>query len=318
MTNGEYIHEIHAARGRIAPHIRRTALERNRTLSELAGTNVYLKLELFQPTGSFKVRGAFNKLLGSDLAGVPGVIAVSGGNHAQAVAYAATKLGVRSVILMPRSTPSNYLDATRGYGAEIDLTENIGEAFARLSEYTSKGWTLVHPFDDPVVIAGQGTTGLEIMEQAPQTTDIFASIGGGGLVSGIAMAAKSARADVRVWGVETEGADAMARALAAGEVYQMPAITSIARTLGAPAVTPRTLDLARRLLEQVFVVPDDTAIAGMKILMERAKLVVEPATGCVVGALLREKARFGPADHVVVVVCGGNVGLRELAGWLAR
>jgi threonine dehydratase len=233
---------IAEARERIAPYVKRTPLERSETLSDRLGTNVYVKYELFQKTGSFKPRGAFNKILSlKDEQRRNGVVAVSGGNHAQGVAYAARTLGVDAVICMPENTPPSYLNATRGYGATTDLKANIAEAFAALSEYEQRGRTLVHPFDDPLVIAGQGTIGAEILEDCPQVTDVFASIGGGGMAGGVAIAVKSEKPETRFWGVETVGADAMSQALAAGKPVTLPAITSIAKTLGAPAVCDRTL-----------------------------------------------------------------------------
>src|SRR5574338_502159 len=231
------LNDIETARERISPYVKRTPLERSETLSERLGTNVYVKYELFQKTGSFKPRGAFNKMLSlTEEQRAKGVVAVSGGNHAQGVAYAATALGVDSLILMPENTPQNYLDAARGYGATIELLPNIAAAFAEVERHVAAGRTYVHPFDDPLVIAGQGTVGLEILEDCPQVTDVFASIGGGGLAGGVAIAIKATSPEARAWGVETAGADAMAQAVAAGGVVNLPAITSVAKTLGAPAV----------------------------------------------------------------------------------
>ncbi|MDQ3799950.1 MAG: pyridoxal-phosphate dependent enzyme, partial [Acidobacteriota bacterium] len=173
---------IEQARERIKPFVKRTTLEYSRTLSEKLETNVWVKLELFQKTGAFKVRGAFNKLLSlSDEEKARGVVAVSGGNHAQAVAYASSVLGVDAVILMPSSTPRNYVEATLGYGAKVDLQPTIAAAFAEIKRFESEGRIFVHPFDDPLVMAGQGTVGLEILEDLPGVTDVFVSIGGGGL-----------------------------------------------------------------------------------------------------------------------------------------
>src|SRR6202162_5672803 len=248
---------IQNARQRIPPRVPRTPLTASAALSERLKTNVDVKLELFQKTGSFKVRGAFNKALGltAEERG-QGLVAVSGGNHAQAVAYAARTLGLKSVILMPETTPANYVDATRGYGAEIHFAANVGAAFAEVAEYERQGWAYIHPFDDPIVIAGQGTIGLEILDDVPQVTDIIVSIGGGGLIGGIAMAIKALKPSVRMWGVETEGADCMSKSLAAGKIVTLDAITSIARTLGAPAPSDRTLAMAKELLESVTVVSD--------------------------------------------------------------
>jgi threonine dehydratase len=178
---------IRSARERIEPYIKRTSLEFSASLSVTLGTNVYVKYELFQKTGSFKPRGSFNKLLSmSEAERVKGVVAVSGGNHAQAVAYAASTLGVDAVIAMPANTPKNYLDATRSFGATVDLQPNIGAAFEIVKEYEAAGRVFIHPFDDALVIAGQGTIGLEIMEDVPAATDIIASIGGGGMAAGVA------------------------------------------------------------------------------------------------------------------------------------
>ena len=217
MTEVVTLAHIQNARQRIAPCVRRTPLTASAALSERLKTNVYVKLELFQKTGSFKVRGAFNKALGlTPEERGQGIVAVSGGNHAQAVAYAARTLALKSVVLMPETTPANYVDATRGYGAEIKFAANVGAAFAEVAEYERQGWAYIHPFDDPVVIAGQGTIGLEILDDVPQVTDIVVSVGGGGLIGGIATAVRSLKPTVRVWGVETEGADCMSKSLAAG------------------------------------------------------------------------------------------------------
>ena len=303
--------DIQAARERIRSYVHRTPLVTSRTLSRHLGSHVHLKLEIFQRTGSFKPRGAFNKLLSLD--GRPGgVVAVSGGNHAQAVAHAASTLGRRAVILMPSSTPSNYVEATRGYGAEVALTADVHEAFARVADFERQGYASVHPFDDPLVVAGQGTMGLEILEDAPPVTDVIASIGGGGMIAGVAIAIKALRPEVRIWGVETEGADAMAQALAEGRIVELPAITSIARTLGAPAVSEFTLDSARRYLESVTVVPDAEAVDAMKFLLERAKILTEPAAACTLAAARRLRHRFTPDSHVVLLLCGGNVAVADL------
>ena len=306
--------DIQNARQRIAPCVRRTPLTASAVLSERLKTNVYVKLELFQKTGSFKVRGAFNKALGlkAEERG-QGIVAVSGGNHAQAVAYAARTLGLKSIILMPESTPANYVDATRGYGAEIHFAANVGAAFAEVAEYERQGWAYIHPFDDPVVIAGQGTIGLEILEDVPQVTDIIVSVGGGGLIGGIATAVRSLKPSVRIWGVETEGADCMSKSLAAGHVVTLEAITSIARTLGAPAPSELTLAMAQSLLENVTVVSDAEALVALRFLLERLKVLTEPAASCTLAAAERLKDQFSKERHVVLVLCGGNMPFEDLA-----
>ena len=311
------ISEIRLAQKRIEPYVKRTPLERSQTLSRILGTNVFVKYELFQHTGSFKPRGAFNKLLSlTPEERSRGVVAVSGGNHAQAVAYVATALGVDSVICMPENTPSNYTDATRGYGAHIDLQPNIAAAFDKAAKLEADGRILVHPFDDPLVIAGQATVGLEIMEDVPEATDIITSIGGGGMAAGAAIAAKEINPDVRVWGVETVGADAMSQAIAAGEPVTLPAITSIAKTLGAPYVTQLTLDLVRQYLESVTVVPDSEAVEAMVLIAERLKVLTEPAASCTLAAAKRLRDNFTPDSNLVLVFCGGNQSIADLCGFL--
>jgi threonine dehydratase len=308
---------IQQARDRIKGRLHRTPLVASTCLGQILGTRVSLKLECLQKTGSFKPRGAFNKLLSlTDEERRRGVVAVSGGNHAQGVAYAAQQLGVHAVICMPRSTPANYLDATRGYGAEIELTDNIHAAFAKADELQANGLTLVHPFNDPLVAAGQGTIGLEILEDAPDATHVFISIGGGGLLAGVATTLKSLRPELQIIGVETHGADAMAQALAAGRPVELPAITSIARTLGAPKVSDFTLEHARRLAREVVVVSDREAVEALVYLAERAKIVTEPAAACCLAAAQRLRQEFRQTDHVVLLLCGGNVALTDICGWL--
>jgi threonine dehydratase len=304
---------IEQARERIAPYVKRTRLERSETLSRYLGTNVFVKLELFQKTGSFKVRGAFNKLLSlSESEKQNGAVAVSGGNHAQAVAYAASVLGVDAVILMPETTPLNYVEATREYGATIELLPTIAAAFAEIKRYQTEGRVFIHPFDDPLVMAGQGTVGLEILEDLPEITDVFVSIGGGGLAGGVSTAFKAVKPKTRIWGVETEGADAMSQALSAGEPVELPAITSIAKTLGAPAVSVETLKLAQQHLERVTVVSDAEAVIALRFILERLKVLTEPAASCTLAAAARLKNQFDQNSNVVLILCGGNQSLDDL------
>jgi threonine dehydratase len=313
------INAINEAAERIRPFVRRTPLERSRALSERLATNVFVKYELFQKTGSFKARGAFNKLLSlTNEERGRGVVAVSGGNHAQAVAYTSSVLAVDAVIAMPENTPRNYLDATHAYGATIELQPTIADAFRRMEELAAEGRAVMHPFDDPVIIAGQGTVGLEIMEDVPDVTDVIVSIGGGGLAGGVATFVKATNPNIRVWGVETEGADAMARALVVGEPVTMPAITSIAKTLGAPFVTERTLHLAQQFFEGVTVVPDAEAVEALKFIAERLKVITEPAASCTLAAAERLRGNFGPDSNVVLIFCGGNVSLQDVCGYLTR
>lgn len=304
---------IRQAQQRIKGFIKRTLLEHSDTLSKYLGTNVFVKLELFQKTGSFKVRGAFNKLLSlSEEERKRGVVAISGGNHAQAVAYASKVLNVDAVVLMPRSTPNNYIEATKNYGATIDLQPTISEAFKKIKDYELQGRIFIHPFDDPLVMAGQGTLGLEIMEDLPNATDVIISIGGGGFEGGVSTAIKSIKPEVKIWGVETIGADAMSQAMKAGHPVELSAITSIAKTLGAPSVSAQTLAIAQKNLEKVIVVPDEEAVYELKFILERLKILTEPAASCTLAAAKRLRDQFNKNSNLVLIFCGGNLSVEDL------
>lgn len=308
------LEDISRARDLVGRYIHRTPLVRSQTLSERLGTNAYLKLELFQKTGSFKPRGAFNQLLGLPDSSA-GVVGFSGGNFGQGLAFAGRTLGIDTTVVMPASTPTNYVDATRGYGAKIELVPDIAAATDRVAELVAGGKAAAHPFDNPDMMAGNGTIGLEIVEDVPEVTDVIVSIGGGGLITGVATAVSSLLQGVRLWGVETEGADAMTLALASGKPVSMTP-TSIAKTLAAPYVSEDTLEAVQRLVEEVIVVPDAEAYRSMVLLLERAKILTEPAAGCTLAAADRLEDRLG--DHVVIVLCGGNVSVADLIGFEDR
>jgi threonine dehydratase len=307
---------ITEAAERIRPYVKRTPLEYSESLSRELGTNIFVKYEMFQKTGAFKARGAFNKMLSmAEATRSQGVVAVSGGNHAQAVAYASRELGVDAVIVMPQSTPNVYVEATRGYGATVDLQPSIREAFERVGHYQAEGREFIHPFDDPLIIAGQGTVGLEIMADVPDATDVILSIGGGGLAAGVSAAVKAIRPETRVWGVETIGADAMTRALAAGHPVEMDAITSIAKTLGAPSVSQATLDAVRENMESVTEVTDDEVVRDLFFIAERLKVLTEPAAACTLTAARKLRQNFSADSKVVLILCGGNVGIDDIIAY---
>lgn len=308
--------EVRAAVPLVAPLVRRTPLTTSRTLSERLGTRVSLKLEVFQKTGSFKPRGAFNELLHlSPEQRRRGVVGVSGGNFAQGLAYAGREVGAAVLILMPEGTPPHYVAATRGYGAEVEMAPSIAEAFSRAEAYREGGRAVLHPFDDPHMMAGNGTLGLEVVEDAPDLTDVFVSIGGGGLMAGVAAALQGLRPRARVWGVETLGCHAMRLALDAGHPVVMQP-SSIAKTLAAPWVSEGTLAAAQAWLEDVVVVSDAAAVAALVLLLERAKILAEPAASCTLAAAESVRGRLG--EHVVLVLCGGNASLADVAAWRER
>jgi threonine dehydratase len=293
----------------VAGRVRRTPTLSCRTL----GPEAFLKAELLQRTGSFKPRGVLTKLasLTAEERG-RGVIAISAGNHAQAVAWAAAEEGLDALVVMWRGASETKLAATRGYGAAVDLEAGgPGEAFRRLDVLLEEtGRTLVHPFDDPLTIAGQGTVGLEILEDVPGVDTIVVPIGGGGLISGVAVAAAG---KARVIGVEPELSTAMHSALAAGAGVEVTP-TSIADGLNAPHAGEKALAIVQELVEEVVLVTEDEIEEAFRFLYERAKLACEPAGAAAVAAVLAGKAGAG---RTVCVVSGGNVAARTAAGILA-
>ncbi|MEV6836659.1 threonine/serine dehydratase [Streptomyces sp. NPDC051133] len=309
------ITDIEAAAERIAGHVVRTPTVPSPGLSTLLGVPVTAKLELLQRTGSFKARGATAKLLSLSAAErAAGVVAVSGGNHGIALAVMAAALDVKATVVMPRTAPARSRALAEEAGASVRLTDGMDSAFQLVTRLRDEGLTLVHPFDDPVVIAGQGTVGLELAEDAGDVTDVFVSIGGGGLIAGIATALRALRPGVRVWGVETAGAEAMSGALKAGGPVPVP-LSSLVTTLSAPSVSRLTYEHAAALVEEVLVVPDRDAVQGCLELAEHAKVWAEPAAGCLLPAARRVLARVGDGARLGLVVCGGNTTPRELTGW---
>lgn len=305
--------ELRTAAARIAGEIVATPTVASPGLTALLGVPVTLKLEQLQRSGSFKSRGALAKLLTLDPAErAAGVVTVSGGNHGTALADAAGSLGIAATVVMAKAAPQRSIDACRASGAEVRLTPDMADAFALLDELVAEGRTLVHPFDDPVVVAGQGTVGLEFAAAAPDLTDVLVSIGGGGLIAGVAVAFRELDPRVRIWGVETTGADAMTRALAAGGPVDFRP-TSIVTTLSAPHVSQLTYEHVRALVEDVLVVSDDEAVAGAITLAERAGVWAEPAAGCLIPAARTVLDRVGPNARLGLVICGGNTTVEALA-----
>ncbi|MFD8307694.1 threonine/serine dehydratase [Streptomyces sp. NPDC059690] len=312
------ISEIEATAERIAGHVVRTPTLPSPGLSTLLGAPVTVKLELLQRTGSFKARGATARLLSlSEEERAAGVVAVSGGNHGIALAVMAAALDVKATVVMPRSAPARAIEIARESGASLRLTDDMAGAFALMTRLQEEGLTLVHPFDDPVVIAGQGTVGLEFAADAGELTDVLVSVGGGGLISGVAAALRERRPDVRIWGVETEGAEAMSRALAAGGPVPV-ALSSLVSTLSAPAVSELTYEHVSALVDEVLVVPDREAVRGTLDLADHAKVWAEPAAGCLLPAARRVLGRVGEGARIGLVVCGGNATTGDVMGWAER
>jgi threonine dehydratase len=312
------VSEIEATAERIAGHIVRTPTVPSPGLSALLGAPVTTKLELLQRTGSFKARGATAKLLSlSEAERAAGVVAVSGGNHGIALAVMAAALDVKATVVMPRSAPARAVEIAEDSGASVRLTDDMDGAFTLTTRLQREGLTLVHPFDDPVVVAGQGTVGLEFAADAGDLTDVLVSVGGGGLIAGVAAALRALRPGVRVWGVETEGAQAMSEALAAGGPVPV-ALSSIVSTLSAPSVSQLTYDHVSALVTEVLVVPDREAVRGSLDLADHAKVWTEPAAGCLLPAARRVLERVGDGARLGLVVCGGNATTGDMIGWSRR
>lgn len=300
--------DVRGARKMLAGVARMTALEGSRHLSSLVGAPVLLKCENLQRTGSFKLRGAYVRIAGlRPEEKAAGVVAASAGNHAQGVALASRLLGVHATVFMPLGAPLPKVAATREYGAEVRLHGHVvDETLAAAQEYAREtGAVFIHPFDHPDVIVGQGTVGLEILEQCPEVRTIVVGVGGGGLAAGIGLAVKSVRPDVRIIGVQAEGAAAYPPSLAAGHpvVVDAPVTMADGIKVGRPGDVP--FGLVQEYVDEVRTVSEDALSSALLLCLERAKLVVEPAGASPVAALLSDPESFrGP---VVAVLSGGNV-----------
>jgi threonine dehydratase len=306
---------IRAAAEKIAGKVHRTPLLSAAGLGARAEVQLFLKCENLQKTGSFKPRGALNKVLSlSPEERARGLVTVSAGNHAQAVAWAARIAGAACTVVMPTGAPASKIDATRGYGAEIVLHEDRATLFDRLAEVRdSRGLSFVHPFDDREIAAGAGTTGLEILEDLPDVDAILVPIGGGGLISGIASAAKQLRPSVRVVGVELAEGPGLAPALAAGSpVTVSRPWGTIADGMTPPFVGKLVVEVAKEAVDDVVGVTETEIVDAMKLVMARAKLYVEGAGAAATAALLSGKTGVRPGSKVVAVVSGGNVDLSRI------
>jgi threonine dehydratase len=303
---------IRQAHGAIAPYVHRTPVMGSSYLGSRAGAWVVLKLELFQKTGSFKVRGVINTL--RQLTAEErsrGVISLSAGNHAQALAWGASRFGIAGTIVMPTTAVPSKVAATREYGGTVIQTD--GDLLATALELQrERGLTLVHPFDDLRVIAGQGTVGKEILSQVPEVDVVIVACGGGGLIAGVAAAIKQRRPAVRIIGVEPEGADAMTRSLAAGVPQRLASLDTIADGLAAPFAGANTLAHCQAFVDDWCVVPDHEIVAAMRVLMERCKVVPEPAGAAALVPLLTGRLELPPSATVVPIICGGNIDLDRL------
>jgi threonine dehydratase len=284
-------------------------------LGDRANVRLHLKMELFQKTGSFKPRGVLNKLHWlTPEERARGVITLSAGNHAQALAWGAAQSGISALVVMPATAVPGKVRATRDYGAEVILTEgNLLDTTLELQK--ERGLTLVHPFDDPRIIAGAGTVGLEIIEDLPDVDVVIAGLGGGGLISGVATAIKALKPEVRIIGVEPEGAAAMSASLKQGMPVHLEKVDTVADGLGAPFAGTHTLAHVSARVDEVVIVSDAEILEAMRLLFERVKVTAEPAGSAAVAALLTGRVALPKGTATVCIVSGGNVDLTRLKGW---
>lgn len=303
--------EIIKAQKRLRGITKVTSVERSKSFSDIIGSNVFLKLENLQATGSFKIRGAYNKIsMLTDDERKVGVVCASAGNHAQGVAYSATRLGVKSTIFMPLFTPPLKVIATKAYGADVVLAGNsYDDAFEAAKIYCEEHKaTYIHAFNDPYIIAGQGTIGLEILDQLEGVDAILVPIGGGGLISGIAIAVKSIKPDIKIIGIEADGAQSMQASLAKGELVSLTSSGTIADGIAVKRPGDITLTTAQEYVDEVVVVDDSEIAHALYLLMQRAKVLAEPSGVAGLAALISGKLSL-PGKTIVSVISGGNINM---------
>jgi threonine dehydratase len=309
--------QLEEARACVSRHARRTPVLTSRLLDQETGLRVALKAEMFQRTGAYKIRGALNKLrLLSDDQKRRGVICSSAGNHAQGVALAAAINGVRAVVVMAENATASKIEATRGYGAQVILHGTIWdeaneEALRLVAE---QGLSYVHPFDDPELIAGQATVGLEIVDQVPDADVVVVPIGGGGLISGVAQAVKQRSPRTRVVGVESSGAPGMRDSVKAGHVVTLDRVECVIDGLRVRRVGELTREIVERCVDDIVTLPDTEIFDSVVWLMSRQKLVTEGAAAATVAAVRKGLVKATPGARVVCVLSGGNLSLDQLSG----
>ncbi|NPV44780.1 MAG: threonine ammonia-lyase [Firmicutes bacterium] len=307
--------DIKRAYERLKGIAKKTTIDESRTLSEMTGNRVFLKAENLQKTGAFKIRGAFNKIMsltGNEKA--KGVIAASAGNHAQGVALAATSAGILSTIVMPEGAPVTKVTATKGYGASVILWgQSYDDAYKKALEIQSQtGATFVHAFDDPDVIAGQGTIALEILEEIPETQYIIVPVGGGGLISGIAVAAKALKPDIKVIGVQAEGAASAFVSRSNNRITELASVRTIADGIAVKKIGKLTFSVIQKYVDDIVTVKDEEIAHAVLNLLERSKLVVEGAGAVGVAALMYNKIDV-KNSNIVVLLSGGNIDVNMIS-----
>ncbi len=317
MRNYPTIQDIHEARERLKPHVRHTPLLRAEKIEKAVGCQLYLKPETLQVTGAFKIRGALNKALSLPREAIAnGIIATSSGNHAQGLAYAARMLGVKALLVVPVTTPKIKIENTKALGAEVILFDGDTAArWKRVYEIAEEnGYAPVHAFEDPMVMAGQGTIGCEILDDLADVDTVIVPIGGGGLISGIATAIKETRPSVRVIGAEPALTPKYFESRKNGERTSLPLKNTIADGLRISVPGQNPYPIIEKYVDEIVLVEDEHIVAGMRALASDAKLIAEPAASIGIGALLAGSIGVRSDEKVCAVLSGGNWDLHDLAG----
>jgi threonine dehydratase len=312
------LEDVLAARERIMPHLHRTAMLSSRMLDNMAGCHIAFKAEIFQRTGSFKARGALNAVLQlTDEQRERGIITLSAGNHGQGIAFAASLAGTRAVVFMPETAVPTKIEAIRNYGAETMFAPSMEVILPIMEAYQREhGLTYISPYNHKDIIAGQGTVGLEILEDVPDVDTVVVPVGGGGLIAGIALAIKSERPDVRVIGVEPVGANIVKRSLESGRLEDAHDINTVADGLAAPAAGDLSQAVIEHYVDDVVLVTDEEIIHALRTLLGRMKVLVEPAGAAATAALLTGKVRPREGGTAVAILSGGNVDPEKLKKFL--
>lgn len=314
MEYKEHIEEVYQ---RISTYIKKTPIIISPYYSQKFDCTVLFKCENLQYTNAFKVRGAFSKITAlNDTNKI--LVTASGGNHGMAVSFAAKQFGMKAIVVVPDFVPQFRIDMIKALGGDVVVYgRTMDDLNAKVAEYTKNvNYVYIHPFDDDDVIAGQATIAYELLQEVPDIDVIITSIGGGGLISGISQYAKLFNPKIKVYGVQTIGANSMSKSLEAGQIVALPSITSVATSLGATKVSDRTFEIVKKNVDKVVTVTDVEAIRDLKEILDKDKLLVEPATSCNISGMLSGKLPELQGKKVAVIICGGNFSLEQLKSYL--
>ena len=317
MASKPTLQDLQLAHTKIADKIPPTPLTSNQSLNAEVGQSVFLKCENFQKTGSFKVRGALNSIMSLNKDRLTkGVVTVSAGNHAQALAWAAQQLNVPTTVVMNKKASLTKAQATEAYGGKVIMHGTASEAFQLAIQIAEEeGMTFIHPFDDLEVIAGQGTVGLEVFSDLKDIENLIVPVGGGGLIAGMSLVKRYLHPHVKIYGVEPEGAAAMNASLLQGRAVHLGSVSTIADGLGAPMAGELTYQIVRENVEKIIVVSDRQIMQAMSFLLSRTKLLVEPAGCAAIAALFSEQIQNDAGGNTVAILSGGNVSLEDMGNY---